>query len=297
MKILWIQDLDPFSNQGGAQKTDKEIVIEGIRRGHNVDVLLPRGEFPEPREYDLAVVSNATTFPKDKLEKVKPAVWYLHDYYPLCHWRLNFPMQEFCMNCPNREEASLLLERAELIIWMSPLHRRSMLSVLPGLEEHPYALVPSAIDFSRFHTDNGIHAKPFTVIGVNSLLPFKGQTTILTFASDHGELHFDFVGSEKPPNLPSNCSVLGSISTKELTKAYQEHESFVHLPETPQPCERTPAEFLYCNPNGKLITNRNVGLLSYPGIVEDGKLHSERIFDLVTTSTKKFWEAVEKCAS
>jgi len=287
MRVAWIQDL-PLG-QGGASKTDEVIVWEGIRRGHHIHVVLPRTEISEA---DLTIISNAIAFPEDVLLKLKPRVVFLHDYWPLCKWRLLFPLKESCKACEQMEYARKLIGEAECVFWMSPMHRETWLKVLPELDEKRHALIPSA--FSRSQVEelkqlrNSLPDES-TVLGVNSLLPYKGRDLVLKYAEKHPDLRFTFVGaSEGVSHLPSNCRFLGPQTWKSLLHMYATHEAVIHMPML-DPCSRVAVEAIL---SGKrLIANKCVGLMSFFNYEPPS---SEKVEELVLNSAKKFWIKVEE---
>ena len=93
MKVGWLQDFDPMAlHGGGGEKSDRAVILEGIRRGHDIEVIVPGT--PAWGPWDLVVVSNASVYnPQKILDAVKrqPYVFYIHDYWPLCRWRLFYP--------------------------------------------------------------------------------------------------------------------------------------------------------------------------------------------------------------
>ena len=99
MRVAWLQDMDVFSSGGGAELTDRAHIVEGIRQGHDIEILLPR-DAQDLAWADVVVISNAVGWPVDLLSNIAPRyVVFLHDYWALCKWRLFYPMQEKCLDC------------------------------------------------------------------------------------------------------------------------------------------------------------------------------------------------------
>jgi len=300
MRIAWIQDLDIWTHIGGAQQTDREIVKYGIRKGHDIDLITPTN-FPAIQEMncDLVIFSNCHVLMGVDYNRMLrladrfPHIMWHHDYF--CKYRLFFPIKEKCKNCVYLPPWRKLYNESVLNIFMSPLHRDAHLSVMPELAEHPYALVPSAINPDDYTPKAEADPNPSTVIGVNCLYSFKGMQNVLRYAQEHKDLSFTFVGGkEGNPKLPENCKYVGVKTRKELVQLYAEHEALIHVPQNPQPCERIVAEFILANPKGRLIVNDLVGILSYPNVIENGKLNREEIVRLVSQSPEKFWFEIEK---
>lgn len=284
---------------GGAQVTDRQFILHGIRQGHDIFILTPQmlGKTPIST-FDLAIFSNCVTFPKPELKKISESCKYViftHDFY-LCRWRLYFASQKKCMSCRYMPFWKDLYSRSLLNIFMSPLHYQAHCSVMPQLAKHPHALVPSAINPSDFLASPGIDIKPKTVVSVNCLYGFKGRENVLQYAKDHPDLTFTFIGGkEKEVDLPENCKYVGYKLREDIVKLYGEHEYFLHLPEHPQPFERSPVEFILANPKGKLILNSLVGATSYPWFRVGDKINRREIIKQCSEAPKKFWREIRAC--
>lgn len=227
-------------------------------------------------------------------EKFPYVMWH-HDFG--CLYRLFFPMEPKCSKCVYLPPWRQLYKASVLNIFMSPLHFKAWTSVAPELANHPYAFVPSAINPEDYTLKGNVNPKPKTVIGVNCLFGFKGKENVIRYAEEHPELSFTFAGGmEGETVLPPNCQYIGSKTREELVQLYAQHESLIHIPQNPQPCERIIAEFILANPRGRLIVNDLVGILSYPNVIKGGKLNRGEIIRLVSQSPQMFWGVVEKNA-
>jgi len=295
LRISYYQDLDPFINLGGAQQTDRTIIREGIKRGHDIQIVVPQ-TFRLDKNVDINIISNCAFFSSQQLSQVvktaTPCVFFSHDYVPLCKYRLFYPMLEKCSKCINKAFAKEVLENSRLIIWMSPSHREAWLGSIPELADHPYALMPSCLDVEKFRPRQ-MDPTPNTVIGINCLLGFKGKNNVLSYAREHLELQFTFVGQADvdPSNLPKNAKYVGQVSEEELIDLYTQHEYFVHLPSTCQPSERTCIEAALMGL--KLIVNPLVGITSYSDFYKNGKVNREWLRAFIKDAPKRFWDEVE----
>jgi len=291
MRVLWLQDIGPFCQQGGAQLSDHACILEGIRRGHEVVIGLPEYVREGALEHsDLVVVSNATRFDARFLVRAaerRPYVMYLHDYWPLCKYRLYYPMLEKCRRCGSLGFARRMLLGSSLNVFLSPLHLDAWAFVIPELRGHPRHLHPSPVDTERFRP-TGSRRVPNTVLGVNCLLPFKGAERVLEYAAQHPELSFTFVGARGNAKLPGNCRFLGYVPNERMPELYSTCEYFVHLPKSPQPCERTAIEAKLCG--AKLIINPLVGAASYDWFRRD----VETVRKHIRGAPAKFWESIER---
>ncbi|MBU2534475.1 MAG: hypothetical protein KKB37_17180 [Alphaproteobacteria bacterium] len=290
-KFTWLQDLDFIIEGGGAQNTDRMHFFEGIRRGYESFIVTPQGDINAILvDNEPLIISNASMFSievfQHLMKRDKPCVWFFHDYWPIARWRLYYPMLEKCKTCYRREVWLPILMKAKLMIWLSPLHRKSWLWTCPELEERPYAIVPSPVDPKQFHD---LSNKRKGVISVNSLLSFKGRDNVLKWAKEHPEERIDFIGGNEHPDipLPSNCQDLGLWSFWTLNELYNKYETLLHLPGTPQPFERTVPEAYLAGCN--IWANRLVGALSY-----DWFKSREEVVEHCSNAPKLFWEEIER---
>jgi len=274
-RIAWITDLDPLVIGGGAQLNDRLRLIEGIRRGHNIEIVTPVSE--RPRKYDLAILHNITSFPRDYLLDLKPRVICHHDYP--CKWRLHWPMLEKCKRCVDRDFWLKLMAGAELNFFLSTLHRDSIRAIYPEVNG---ISVPSAMNPKPFLEAKGEHRKNTALI-IN-LYTFKGVENVLAYLKKHSELIPTFHGSTNHPEIKINSP---PVPSEELPSIYARHEYFIHLPKSPQPFERTAAEALFAG--CKLILNEKVGATSWPWWGNKKEVAGE-----VAQAPKRFWDIIQK---
>ena len=284
MKVAWIQDLSPWTELGGAQLTDKAHIIEGIKRGHDIEIILP-GTQPIFDEWaDLIVVSNATMFPIAMFQNfTKPYVFFIHDYWPLCRWRLYYPMLDRCRTCYPSQDWRPIFQKSNLIIWLSPLHRESWLFSFSELEQHAYTLAPSPVSPQEFYD---MKLERHGAIAVNSGIDFKGRDRFVEWAREHPDVEITLVGpgDDMPPNVKS----VGIVPYTKMNELYNQHEAFVHLPITPQPFERTCAEAFLAR--CRVVGNPNLGALSWPEFSQG----RDAVATLLLASSSHFWDAIEE---
>lgn len=287
MKILWLQDLDPMVETGGAQLTDRSMIVEGIRRGHDIHIAIPTTCVTF--DYDCFVISNTVSFPVELFQSLvsvnKRCIWFNHDYSPICKYRLFYPMLERCKSCYLRERWLPILRQAEMMTWLSPLHRDSWLWLYPELSEIKSVLCPSPVDTDYFK-DLGMRRNG--VVCPEGLYEFKGMKHHLQWAIDNPDKEITFVGgSEGEVNLPPNCKVVGYVSQEQMLEFYNKAEYLLHLPQSPSPFDRVCVEAYLSG--CRIIGNVNTGALSWPFFVE-GK---EAVTKACKESPKRFWESVE----
>jgi len=292
MKILYAQDFDFLTHPGGAQLTDKAHFLEGTRRGHDLKIWNPVAEVSEDdlTPEVLVIASNPHFLPADTfqfmLDRGVPYVWFLHDYLPVCKYRLFYPLRDSCVDCYLKERWLPYLLGAKMIIWLSPLHRDSWLRICPELEIMPYHLSPSPVDPNSFY-DMGMERSG--AIAVESLHPFKGRDQVLKWAEEHPEVQIDFLGGNPMPQipLPPNCKDVGSVPGNKMNEVYNHYETFLHLPQNPSPFDRTVAEAYLAG--CKIIGNELIGALSYVWFSS-----REQVAECCRNSSRIFWERVEE---
>ncbi len=287
MKASWTQDLNPFRYSGGAGLTDRAMIEAGMRRGHQIDLVIAEDGAPAvDDESDVFVVSNCTAFGQDYFKKLaatgKPVVFYFHDY--TCRWRLFFPMEAKCRQCYLRERWAPVFDQAALFVWLSPLHREMYLHVYPELAEKPYAVIPSPVDPTKFF-DMGQPRDG--VLVVNGLQAFKGRQNVLDWAVSHPQTAVRVAGSDQQEGLPENVTCLGLIPPQQMNALYNQHEAVLLLPATPQPFERVAAEARMAGCN--VIVNELVGAASYPWFTDVQQLREQ-----CAAAPMDFWAALEK---
>lgn len=293
MRFAWVQDLDIMSAAGGAQLTDRAHFIEGIRGGHDLLLYTPQSGLTFPSRLDGIIISNAGSFPaKDIMElhdRGKPVIWFLHDYWPICKYRLFYPMRDSCKSCYLVKRWEPVLKRASLIIWLSSLHRESWLWLCPELKGVPYHLAPSPVDPMEFR-DLGIPRSG--VIAVESLHEFKGRDHVIQWATDHPEVNITCLGGNPIPriDLPPNLKDMGSQPNESMNNLYNRHESLLHLPQSPSPFDRTVAEAYLAG--CKIIGNELIGALSYSWFKS-----RDEVANHCQDSSGDFWQAVEEVFS
>lgn len=303
--VLFVQDYN-FLNQdgGGAEISDSLIFTYGVSElKYDIDLMTPQNIFTENIEsYDITIISNATGFPQKTLleimEKSKKVIFYDHDQWSHCKWRLFYPQIERCRTtCPVLPFSKKFYEHVDGIVWLSPIHRKSTLFALPELESKQHLLMPSPIitePFTREYPD--IERIPNTVIA-NNVVAFKGEENALDFCRRHREMKFTFIGAEGELSreFPSNVSFIGKVPHNTVAKLMHAHECVMELPDTIQPFERFIAEGMLagCQP----IINDNVGVMSYEWIYDDIEktaVDCSRLEQEVTVAPKKFWKFCEK---
>ena len=284
MHILWVQDYNVFAFPGGAERNDRRIIHEGIRRGHDITM-----EFDS--NWDCAVISNCVTIEDELMDQIcnkKKHIFFMHDYI-FCRYRLFFPCLDKCKRCPFMLMWKKRFLDSKLIIYLSPLHKEFHERVMPELKDIPNILIPSTVEPSKFKICESMTKLPNTGMSINSLLPFKGAERTLDFITKHPEIQFQII-SPNPENflIPPNTEIVCSkLPYDHLIGMLGSSEFYVELPETPQPYNRTFAEAKLAG--CKVITNELSGAASYPWFS-----NRQRLIQELLAAPTNFWKGVEE---
>lgn len=295
MNVTWIADYNFLATlAGGAEMSDREAFLYGLRKEHNnMQLINPESAKSLSIENtDLFVVSNAVRFNLQQLMNTvtkKPCIMYLHDYFPLCSYRLFYPMQEKCKKCKNIGNAKQLLLNSVLNIFLSPLHFDAWCFAIPELKDHPHHIHPSPVNLDLFKPMPDVKRNPKAGLVV-SPAAFKGVKNTMGYCEKHPEITFTVVGGQpQKVKMPKNCAYVGSIPTPKMPSMFAQASYYVELPSTPQPYNRTILEARLMEvPH--LIVNKNLGAVSYPWFNKDIKTVRKHISEAVP----KWWKAVEE---
>lgn len=298
MKIAWLQDMDIFANTGGAQMTDRLHFIEGLRQGHDIELVLPNQlNRSTIRNADLTVISNCRTFHPEILkavteEIITPYVVFHHDYW-FCKWRGFYP-GEGCGKCEwhplGLEFWEHLYRGAKLNIFLSPLHRIAHTATFKDeVDGWTTAVCPSPVNTGLFKPQPGIERIPNSVVYVGVFTKYKGLYNILKFVETSPELQYHFIGGGDPDIITAiqqaGHSLAQGVPNQDLPSVYSQFEYFIHLPANPMPMERTVIEAYLCG--CKLIVNENVGAVSHPWWTDREEVRSH-----IANSSKQFWQLI-----
>lgn len=291
-KVVWIQDFDIITALGGAQLTDRTLFLEGVRRGIDMELATPQtGVHDTYPEGTVMVASNPTWLNVKVFDRFRqlgyPYIYFFHDYWPLCRWRLHYPMSEQCRTtCHTRNEWLPVLMNARMLCWMSPLHRESWLWSCPELADKPYALVPSPVDPQSFYP---LGLDRDGVIAVQSLAVFKGRRRVLQWCNVYQDVPVTIIGGNPHPEepLPANVTYIEHVPQHQLNELYNKHKSLLHLPTTPMPFDRTVAEAYLAGCD--IIGNDLIGALSY-----DWWTSRKSVASHLVDSPHQFWNKVNE---
>ena len=288
-KIYYVQDLDFFEAPGGAEQTDRVYFKEGLKRGHDLNLITPHSPLGVEKD-DLVILSNIRAYERSKILGIPcRTVTFTHDTW--CAYRLYLPLTEKCFtDCPEYPFWNEVYKKAELNIFLSPLHY-DIHKERFGESVEPHFLTPSGFDdVDRFvDMKNGRSG----VCNLNGLLGFKGREQLFKYAGEHPEVAMDIGGSNMEGDkrldvdLPPNIRYVGPIQSSELPKFYNKYEFYVELHDRPQPYNRTIVESYLSG--CKLIVNSLVGATSWPWFTDRDSVRAH-----LKSAPSEFWVKLEK---
>lgn len=279
----------------GAELSSGKWIRCGTRRGHDIDTHTPHTWHPKRiPAYDVIVTKNVTRFPQEHLQALiqnpdTPYVTWPSDYSWTDH-RLFFAFQEEHKDLNGLQFWKTFYTNSAFNTFLSPLHREAYEFVLgPQIQDHPHTLLPPEINVDKFHQPNADPPEPGTAATINGGLPFKGLHNHLEWAEDHPNTRFLFIGSIRDNvNLHPNCEHVGRIPPQELADTLQDVETYIELPNTVQPFNRTAVEGLLATRNVR--TNKLLGAASHDWYqAKDMK----RVVEAVQDPNTPHWEQLE----
>lgn len=294
MNISWIADFDFLANlQGGAEMSDREAYMHGMKQGHTMQLYIPESaRMFDPRTTELSIISNAARFDLNWILNVvctRPYIFYSHDYFPMCRYRLFYPMLQKCKNCMNINATKKLALNSVMNIFLSPLHFDAWCYAIPELKDHPYHIHPSPVNLDLFKPDLNIKRNPNAGLVINAAA-FKGAKNTVEYCKNHPNITFTFCGGQpEGVRLPGNCAYIGYVPTLKMPSVFNQASYYVELPDTPQPFERQALEARLMEvPH--IILNKNVGATSYDWFNKDLNTVKTTIADAVPN----LWRKIEK---
>jgi hypothetical protein len=279
---------------GGAELSEREVIAEGIRRGHDIRIITPNTpQRTVIREMDFVIIGNAFRFPPQFLAQVseqQEVVNYIHDFWPLCRHRLFYSDLDKCKRtCPHLPFAKKMLLSASLNIYLSPLHKKMWLRAIPELKDIETYLHVSPVDPKLF-VPLDVPKIPNSTLCVNCLLKFKDLENVIKYAEEYPERTITCVGAkEANVKLPPNVIPIGAVSQEELPGMYVQSEEFLHLPNYCEPCGRSTIEAKLCDVH-KLVLNKLVGVAGY----KEFKYDRDKFAKWIARSADRFWSKIEK---
>ena len=303
VRISWVSYLDVHVFSGGGELTQRRIIQEGERRGHEITTSAFLRHRPQRAlrrsglfrslsidwNADVFVLSNLQNVPEftrriperdiERMLDSGRAVVMQDAWVDVC--RFDVPCQgdlDRCLPACTRDFGNWLFAPAKAAIFVSPMHRDIAGHVL-DVELPPTVLVHPMVDPDEFR-QLGLE-RDIDVLYVGTINEEKGYYDLvdrfgaerLTFAG-RNDLGHDVAGT-----------YLGELPNTELPRLYNRARVFAHLPRWMEPQGRTVTEAYLCG--CQVITNERVGAMSYPEV-------HRRDPDVVRGHPERFWRDFER---
>ena len=293
-KIGWVCDYDCMVGEGGGgELSERAVIVEGIKRGHDIEIVTPHTPNKQGvLTADIVILGSGSRFSPQLLAQLveqQEVVMYLHDFWPLCKYRLFYSDLEKCKTtCPNLPLTKKLLLSSTLRIFLSPLHQRLWERAIPELADRDAYLHVSPVDTDLFQPMD-VPKVPNSSLCVNCLARFKDLDNTIKYAKKHPERTITCIGAQEPNvKLPANIVPIGNVPQVEMPGMYAQTEEFLHLVNYCEPCGRTTIEAKLCNTPLKL--NKLVGVASY----KEFKYGRDKFAAWIKDSPRRFWRKIEE---
>lgn len=303
---------------GGGEMIARQLILEGIKRGHKISITsLKNPQYHMDKSSDFYILAdvfnfphtiksggNWIKFPNNFLGTIVENQNFVHlntaysdicnlGYLPcsgknnmVCTYKseLNLTQKiitrDFSSSCFSFDEltrSSFLKSVAN--IFLSPLHERIISKSIGIPENHKSLIVNPIINTNVFKNYNIERDIEFLFVGV--LSEAKGYFELREKFRDKD---IYLVGDIHPGIILDFGTYLGKLSYSEIPLIMNRAESFVYLPRWPEPQGRVVVEAALSG--CKLITNENVGALSFPYDISDPRN--------IEKSGELFWEELEE---
>jgi glycosyltransferase involved in cell wall biosynthesis len=303
---------------GGGEMVNRQLIDAGRSRGHEISTTSVRNRNLEIQEdADLYILADIFNFPhtiKSRGNWLKFSEGFLKeiiDDKPFMH--LNNAYSDICnlgyLPCSGKSEEVCKFKakskiRQNLIgrdfstkcfsyrdivrqsylksvanIFVSPLHREIISKSIRIPEDHKSLIINPMINTNEFTNNNTERDIEYLFVGV--LSEAKGYLELREKFHDK-EIHL--VGDIHPDIKLDFGTYLGKLSYSEIPLIMNRAKNFVYLPRWPEPQGRVVVEAALSG--CKLITNENVGALSFPYDISDPRN--------IEKSGEVFWEELEE---
>ena len=302
---------------GGGEMINREIIEKGISRGHHVFFSSVRNRTSEINlDADLYLLADIFNFPhtiKSRGNWLNFSGSFLSDvinnkkfmhlntaYSDICNLgylpcsgksemkckhksksriKQNIVTRDFSTNCfsfNHLVKQSYLKSIAN--IFMSPLHKKVIEKTIGIPESYNSLILNPIIDTKKFKNDNSDRDIDYLFVGV--LSEAKGYFELRDRFKDENI----FIAGDIHPEIKLDFGTyLGKLPYDEIPQIMNRAKHFVFLPRWPEPQGRVVIEAALSG--CKLITNENVGAISFPFDISDPRN--------IEGSSEKFWKELE----
>jgi glycosyltransferase involved in cell wall biosynthesis len=317
MKINFVSYLNPFKHSGGGEVVNRQLIEEGISRGHEFSFTSAKNKLTEYKESaDLDFLADVFNFPetlksrgawihldKNLIQRIvnsRPFVHMTNAYADVCNLgylpcsgnakstcahksplqiKRNFAAKDFQRNCfADNKLVRDTYTNSVANIYVSPKHRDVTNQVL-GLDDlNKSIVVKPIINTDDFYNRNLTRDIDYLFVGV--LSEAKGFENL---RREYSDKNLVIVGDIHPGVKLDFGNYLGKLPYSDIPNVMSRAKNFVFLPRWPEPQGRVVVEAALSGCN--LIVNENVGAMSFPFDIKEPSN--------IQQSASLFWDELE----
>ena len=317
MNINFVSYLNPFKHSGGGEMVNRQLIEAGKLRGHKFNFTSARNrENHYDKDADIDLLADIFNFPGtlksrgawislsspliDFITKNRPFMHLNNAYADICNLgylpcsgntsevcphksllqiKRNITSLDFSSNCysTNAQVKSAFLNSVANI-FVSPLHSQIISKALGIPDSLKRIIIRPLIKTEDFNNRNEVRDIENLFVGVIS--EAKG---FYEMREKYFDKEITLVGKIHPGIKLDFGTYLGELSYEQIPRIMNRAKNFVFLPRWPEPQGRVVVEAALSG--CKLITNENVGALSFPFDIANPKN--------VTDSANIFWDDFE----
>lgn len=318
MKINYVAYYDPFQYGGGGEMVMRAIIEAGRQRSHDIRLCTVRPRRSALHDSpDLTLLADVFNYPgtlkslgalrrfrTSQLRELIDRSRFVHlnnAYVDICNLgylpcsgnasaicphksilsvRRNLAALDFGRTCFSEDSlVPRLFRESVLNVFLSPLHQRVTYDVL-GLDGSvPSYVMKPIIDGRHFHNRGQQRDIDYLFVGV--IGEAKGLHAMRERFKDKD---IWLIGKVMPGEKLDFGRHLGHVAYSQIPEYMNRAKNFVFLPRWPEPQGRVVVEAALCG--CKLITNENVGAMSFP--FDIGKI------DNFQNAPGEFWDTIER---
>jgi len=317
MKINYISYLNPFKYNGGGEVVNRQLVEEGVKRGHKFNFTSAKNRMSDYNEAaDFDFLADIFNFPgtlksrgawihldENLIQKIvnsRPFVHMTNAYADVCNLgylpcsgsaksiceyksplqiKRNLAAKDFRRDCfAQNKLVRDSFKNSIANIYVSPKHRDVTNQVLRLDDSNNSIVVKPIINTSDFYNRNLTRDIDYLFVGV--LSEAKGFENL---KREYSDKNLVIVGDIHPGVKLDFGDYRGKLPYREIPEIMNRAKNFVYLPRWPEPQGRVVVEAALSGCN--LIVNENVGAMSFP-------------FDIaeplnIQESASLFWDELE----
>jgi glycosyltransferase involved in cell wall biosynthesis len=283
MKVLWISDFNINNNPGGSQRTDEEVIQEGLKQGYQIT----RFNLQDPDDllvaesYDIVVSNNL-----EHLRMRRPNVFEFIVSHP---YHIRFEHDSNAYLTP--EDRKLLFGSTKRTFFLSKYHH-DMFVKLYGNIFHSVDIITSPIDLDKFKVIKAKEEREDATLYVGFLHFLKGTHNFFQHVMSNPFRQF-YMASwgdkrlEQTARNFSNVTWLGTVAYENMPELLNRFTELYYHPAKFEPFCRSVGEAILCGMD--LDVSDNIGA------VHACNQHGvDTLRTMCGESKHKFWRLVKE---